>query len=211
MKLLINIGCGFSTGKSWQNFDASPTLRFERIPILGSFYTKNDRRFPKNAKYGNIVKSQLCRTNGADAIFCSHMLEHISLGDMRRALKNIYAMLKPNGIFRLVVPDLEMPAKHYIESIGSSNAANEYLRSLGMGIEQSSGGLMNLIFRLFGHSAHLWMYDHASMKQELENVGFREIRKCSFKDSEILEFSEVEDVERFESTYGYELAMECKK
>jgi hypothetical protein len=31
----VQYGCGFSVGKDWLNFDSSPTLRVERLPIIG--------------------------------------------------------------------------------------------------------------------------------------------------------------------------------
>ena len=52
----VNVGCGFDAGDGWLNFDASPTLRFERVPVLGRLYTKNDARFPESVRYGDIVK-----------------------------------------------------------------------------------------------------------------------------------------------------------
>jgi hypothetical protein len=51
----IQYGCGWSAPVEWTNFDASPTLRFERLPLIGSFYTKNKQRFPANVRYGDIV------------------------------------------------------------------------------------------------------------------------------------------------------------
>ena len=56
-KTLINIGCGFSVGKNWQNFDASPTLRFEQTPVVGKLYAINKQRFPSEVRYGDITKS----------------------------------------------------------------------------------------------------------------------------------------------------------
>jgi hypothetical protein len=35
----VQYGCGWSAPKEWVNYDASPTLKWERIPILGR-YTK---------------------------------------------------------------------------------------------------------------------------------------------------------------------------
>ena len=29
----IHIGCGYTVGKSWKNYDVTPTSRFEKIPI----------------------------------------------------------------------------------------------------------------------------------------------------------------------------------
>jgi len=51
----VQYGCGWSAPINWRNFDASPTLRFERIPIVGRFYTKNASRFPRNVEFGDIV------------------------------------------------------------------------------------------------------------------------------------------------------------
>ena len=46
MKTYVQYGCGFDAPDGWINYDASPTLFFERIPVLGRLYTKNERRFP---------------------------------------------------------------------------------------------------------------------------------------------------------------------
>ena len=56
MKGYVQYGCGFTAPAEWVNYDASPTLRFERLPVLGKLYTRNKQRFPDNVKYGDIVK-----------------------------------------------------------------------------------------------------------------------------------------------------------
>ena len=47
--LYVQYGCGLSAPAGWMNFDASPTLRFERSPI-GFLYTRNRERFPRNVR-----------------------------------------------------------------------------------------------------------------------------------------------------------------
>ena len=54
--LYVQYGCGFSAPEGWKNFDASPTLQFERLPVIGRLFTKNASRFPENVRYGDIVK-----------------------------------------------------------------------------------------------------------------------------------------------------------
>jgi len=93
----IHIGCGMNAPHSFENFDASPTLRFERLPVIGKLYTKNATRFPENAKYGNIVNGLDVEKNSADAVYCSHVLEHLSKQEFYVALKNIYSYLKVGG------------------------------------------------------------------------------------------------------------------
>ena len=94
----------------------SPTLRFERIPLIGKIYTKNKARFPDNVEYGDIVKGLPVGAGSCEAVYCSHVLEHLSLEDFRYALKNTFELLGSGGIFRLVVPDLEYSITRYIES-----------------------------------------------------------------------------------------------
>ena len=55
-KLRVQFGCGFTAPETWLNFDASPTLRVERLPLVSRLYTKNEQRFPPNVEYGDIVK-----------------------------------------------------------------------------------------------------------------------------------------------------------
>ena len=52
--------------------------------------------------------------------------------------------------------------------------------------------------RVFGNSAHLWMWDAMSMSNALVSVGFTDIRKCKFGDSGDPMFDLVEDFGRFE-------------
>ena len=116
--VLVNVGCGMSPGASWKNFDSSLTLWFERLPAVGKLYTKNKTRFPANVRYGNISAGPLVTPGTADAVYCSHMIEHVPLEDMRAALANIHSMLKSGGVFRLIVPNLALLISDYQ---GSSN------------------------------------------------------------------------------------------
>lgn len=206
MKTLINVGCGYAIGKSWHNFDASPSLYFEKIPILGNLYTINDARFPTDARCGDIVKKQLCTSNSADAVFCSHMLEHVSLEECKKAIGNIYSMLKTGGCFRLIVPDLNYFALQYIDN-PNIDGAHKFMKDSGLGIERPAVSMFEKLRRAIGFSRHLWMYDEKTLTFELERVGFMKIRRCVFGDAQIPEFSEVEDRGRFENC----LAIECFK
>ena len=86
----VQYGCGWSAPINWRNFDASPTLRFERIPIIGKLYTKNDSRFPQNVEFGDIVSGLPIANNSCKGVYCSHILEHLSLEDFKLALKNTH-------------------------------------------------------------------------------------------------------------------------
>jgi len=185
-KLYVHYGSGFHAPDTWLNFDASPTLLFESIPLLGRLYSKNEKRFPTNVQYGNIVKGlPHVRENSCDGVYCSHVLEHLSLNAALAALTNTYRLLKGDGIFRVVVPDLEIVAKKYIKEVElkNPNAAKQFQFATGFGVECAPRNPFRIIYSLFGNSRHLWMWDKPSLHYDLERIGFRQIRECQFNDS----------------------------
>ena len=202
----IQYGCGRSAPKNWRNFDASPTLRFERIPLLGRLYTKNDSRFPENVEYGDIVKGLPVPDNSCKAVCCSHVLEHLSLWDFRKALMNTYRVLQKGGIFRFVLPDLEYAISNYLND-RSPDAAFNFMKETFLGKEERKRRLKGFIFEWLGNSQHLWMWDYKSLERELKDVGFIEIRRAQFGDALDSMFTDVEDKGRWDNCLG----LECKK
>lgn len=205
-KVYVQFGCGWSAPPTWRNFDASPTLRFERIPVLGQFYTKNATRFPANVEFGDIVKGLPFDSNSCDAIFASHVLEHLALDDFRIALRSSFDLLKPGGVFRLVVPDLRVLAKTYLDS-NEPMSAHEFMRKSYLGMESRPRGVFGLMKAWLGNNSHLWMWDFNSLQYELVNTGFIGIRLCAFGDSSDSLFKDVEDSDRFNNA----VAVEAKK
>jgi hypothetical protein len=202
----VQFGCGRSGPKEWKNFDASPTLYFERIPLIGRLYTKNDTRFSKTVEYGDIVSGLPIENKTCDVIYCSHVLEHLSLENFRIALINSCSYLKSGGTFRLVLPDLEFSINRY-NNDKSSSASLVFLRETLLGREVSPQGIRGFIVNYLGHSEHLWMWDYKSIRKELENVGFSNIRRCYYGDSKDKMIDKVEVKNRFENCLG----VECKK
>jgi SAM-dependent methyltransferase len=192
----VQYGCGFCAPESWLNFDASPTLRFERIPLLGRLYTRNAERFPRNVQYGDIVKGLPISEGACRGIYCSHVLEHLAFDDLRVALRNTYTYLQPGGVFRLVVPDLERLVKIYLTD-ERAEAAVRFMQSSGLGTVRRPRSLLAAVSAWLGNSAHLWMWDEKSMTHELERQGFTQIRRAAFGDAGDNRFHEVEQADRF--------------
>ena len=203
----IHIGCEHKIGKNWKNYDVSYVAFFEKFPIIGKLIKINSKRYPSEILYGDICKSMFCLEDTADNIFCSHTLEHMPKESMIIALKNIYKMLKPNGCFRLIVPNLKVRAEHYIKI----KDADRFMETIGMGIRKAPTNFLEKLRSLFGNSLHKWMYDEQSMTNCLSEVGFRDIRRCVFNDSGIEAFSEVEDLQRFIDEDFIEVALQCTK
>ena len=204
----IHIGCAYTVGKSWKNYDCTPTSRIEKIPIIGKFININEKRFPKEVMYGDIVKGPLTNPEQAENIYCSHTLEHLPLEFMKKALLNIHVMLKKNGTFRLIVPSLENRVKKY----QNVQDAHKFIESLSMGKKNEDRTIIGKLRNIIGNSSHLWMYDNKSMLMELKKANFTNIRKCQLGDSNISVFSEVEEESRFYQNDGDpEVAFQCSK
>ncbi len=202
----VQYGCGMNAPDTWQNFDASPTLRFERIPLIGWLYTKNHSRFPAAVKYGDIVRGLRVRPGSCRGVYCSHVLEHLSLADLRRALQQTFVMLAPGGIFRLVVPDLEYLARQYLDD-STDSASSDFMRDSGLGQEQRVRGLRGMVVCWLGNARHRWMWDYKSLARELASIGFVDVRQAAFGDCDDPMFQAVEDPGRWRNCLG----IECKR
>jgi SAM-dependent methyltransferase len=208
MKKCVQYGCGFKAPVEWTNYDVSPTLRFEKLPLIGRLYTRNKQRFPGNVKYGDIVKGLPEKPGSVDVVYCCHVLEHLAYNDFLCALKNTYNILKPGGVFRAVLPDLRCAVLNYIEKYDQTDSpANELMRNTLLGVEDRSKTLLSNIKTIYGNSKHLWMWDYKSLAYELKNIGFKNIRQCYYGDSADPFFGFVED----EKMFFEAVAFECKK
>lgn len=208
MKRYVQYGSGFSCPEKWINYDASPTLKLERIFLLGKLITKNNNRFPSNVIYGDITKNFPEKENSCNGVYCSHILEHLSLEDFRIALKNTYKILKPGGIFRCVLPDLKAAVDRYVINYANDSLSSiKFMEETMLGVHHRNKGLKSILINHFGNSKHLWMWDEKSLTEELKSVGFNNIRPCKYNDSEDERFTEVEEESRFYSA----VALECIK
>ena len=175
--MYVNYGCGSNAPIEWNNFDASPTLIYEKINIF-----KTKKIFPANVKYGNIVKGLPIKNNSCDGVYCSHVLEHLAFNDFLKALNNTYKILKNNGVFRLIMPDLEYFVKEYIKNKEENNhlASNVFIKNTSLGLENRQKGLIAYLKSIYGNSKHLWLWDKSSTYHYLKEVGFKNIKESFF-------------------------------
>lgn len=199
----LQYGCGWSAPQDWDNYDASPTLFFEKLPLIGHLYSKNENRFPSNVLYGDIVKGLPVRPSSFKGVYCSHVLEHLSLNDFRLAIRNTKLILEPGGVFRLVMPDLEYFVNKYIHDT-SGNRAQMFMRETALGLEVRPRGIREFIIDWFGNSRHLYLWDYRSIVPELESAGFIDVRRAVMGDSSDSAFKSVEVGERWKNCLGVE-------
>lgn len=213
--LNVQYGAGWSAADGWLNYDGSPSVWLERLPVFGGFLKVNAARFPEAILYGDVVKGLPVPPGSAKAVYASHVLEHLSFEDCKTALANTYAMLRPGGVFRLIVPDLEARGEAYLRAVRHDDAegANNFCRSTLFGQITRPRGPLNILRSVLGNNHHLWMWDERSMHQALAAAGFVDIRRCRMGDAADPAFAAVEDAARFHDQNWdiVELAMEARR
>ena len=89
----LNIGCGGKFFKEWNNLEL----------YGGEDVVIHDIRRP--LPYPD---------NSFDAVYHSHVLEHLNPEEGKSLLQEVRRVLKANGICRIVVPDLERICREYL-------------------------------------------------------------------------------------------------
>lgn len=159
-------------------------------------------RFPETVEYGDVVAGLPVPDGACEAVYCSHVLEHLSLADFRKALAEAFRILSAGGVFRGVLPDLE----HYVELYrrdGGEEAAHDFMRGTLLGEETRARGLPALATALLGNSQHRWMWDYKGIAAELRRAGFINVRRAEMGDERTDLFGTVEDPGRWVNCLGF--------
>jgi hypothetical protein len=217
-KLYVQYGAGNEAVNGWLNFDASPTLRIQKIPFIGRLFRSHlNCIFDDDVMYGDIIKGLPIKENSVDGLFCAHVLEHLSYADFFVALDNSFKYLKRGGVFRIIVPNLEYYINRYQTSLNSDNederalAAIEFCKGTCFGMEGSRSTLTLRLKDAFANSSHRWMWDFLSLSQALSLKGFININEFRYGDCSDEMFLRPERMHQFGDSELYGLAIECTK
>lgn len=204
--LNVQFGAGTSAPVGWLNFDASPTLKIQRLPIIGSLLSRGRVVFPDNVLYGDVTVKLPVEDGSCNLVYCSHVLEHLALQDFRRALREAYRILAPGGTFRGVLPDLELLVNDYIQS-SQLDASISFMESTMLGLKERPKTARSRLEAMLGNTMHLWMWDYNGLSAELESAGFVSIRRAQFGDNPNPDFQCIELADRWLGCLGFE----CKR
>lgn len=146
----LNLGCGPRTFDACDNVDV-PVLRRGKVDFYGL-----DLRHPLPIP-----------DNSYSGVFSEHTLEHLDPTRGVDLLREIFRILKPGGIARLIVPSLDK----YIHWLNSPNS----LRN-----ETDFGGNVEAIWHLTQHYAHKSVWDTLTLNNIILQIGFRECSVVHF-------------------------------
>ena len=124
-------------------------------------------------------------TNTVDFIFSEHFIEHLDFGEGTNFFKECYRVLIPGGMVRTATVDLD----YVIEKYRSDWRNQTWMCHPAYGYIKTPGMMINVVFRSWGH---LFVYNGEDLALQLSASGFRNIRRCQFKESSCSELSNLE-------------------
>jgi len=131
----LNLGCGRRRCAGWVNMDVAP-----QGPDVTPW---------------NVVEPLPLGDASFDVVYHSHLLEHVPPDDAAEFLQECHRVLRPGGILRVVVPDLEGICRMYLQKLaevtaGKAAAEADYdwmmLELMDQVTRQTSGGMMARLF-----------------------------------------------------------------
>lgn len=215
MMKILNLGCGTSacSHSDVTNIDWSVYLRLRRngfLRRLAPCFLRGERlrkfrALPDNVLVHNIAKGLPFPDASVDAVYHSHVLEHLDRAAVPAFFEEIRRVLKPGGVHRIVVPDFEKRCRTYLEHLqicGNDPAAcaghdeiiagilEQSVRKEASGTAQQTPVRRWLENRILGDArrrgeTHQWMYDRVNLAVLLEQAGFRDVTLQPFNQSGI--------------------------
>lgn len=171
----LHIGCFDRAIDGWINTDITPHIFVARVPAaatvlrrLGKMtaerYEQHQRGVFDDVRYLNLGKRFPFASGEIDNAFSAHVLEHLYREQARNCVAEVHRILKPGGVFRVSVPDLDWAVDNYDR--------------------KNPDALLKLIYeseQQYDKNRHHWMYNEHSMRALLLGAGFREAARCEYK------------------------------
>lgn len=150
----LNWGCGPCIAPGWSNSDRNPG---EGIDL------------PCDIRDGLPVES-----NTFDYVVSIHALQDLPYPDLLPALSELYRVLKPGGVLRLGLPDLDKALQAYLRrDAGYFYIPDQEARSIGA----------KLITQIIWYGSVRTPFTYDFIEELLLQVGFRGVVRCAYRQS----------------------------
>ena len=183
--LLVNIGPGPNAKQGWVNLD---------IAKKGGVNCVYDCR-----------KSLPFEDNSVKGIFMEHCLEHIDYTEeVPHFISEVYRVLEPGGVIRIIVPDMEKYLRAYCEAdweqLKDIRPLNDALEDHWFKCRyRTKMELINMLFRQ--GFEHKYGYDFETLSFVLKKYGFDEVIHQTYGKSKMPELNLDQEQRASESLY----------
>jgi SAM-dependent methyltransferase len=196
IELKVNIGSGLSGAKGWHNIDNSPTILLSRLPLGRKLFRTPE--WPRDVRRYDVTKGLPFAEASVSYIYSSHTFEHFTWDESLLVARECFRVLRPTGVLRIVVPDLRLLVREYLDD-PEPLASHRLLARLAL-----KHGIRDL---LHPGSHHSQMFDERSLSHLLKQSGFPEAKVCQYRDSRIPDIAAIE----LEGRKGESLFMETER
>ncbi len=180
--VVVNVGCGAAPTPGAVNLDNSLSVSLAKNIQIGRILQKIHLVSSDQLDYAEFCsKHGIIRAScfslpladhSADVIYTSHMMEHLPKDSLPLFFREVRRVLKPDGFFRIVLPDTAILVKEYLRDGNCDHLIESMLLCPEIGTVSQ-----RIRLALFGHRFHHWMYDASSFKKILQENGFSEIQQ----------------------------------
>lgn len=218
MSTILNLGCGTKTSPHTINIDWSihARLRHNRVGRALAPLLLNEERRQAFLAMDEVLVHDLRKgipaaSGSVDAVYHSHVLEHIDRDAVPGFFAQIRRVLRPDGLHRIAVPDLERYAREYLDSLERamhdpearalhdatvSQMILQMVRREAAGTSQQPPLQRRLENLLLGDArkrgeTHMWMWDRANLQDALEATGFRDVQVLDWQTSRVPGWNEL--------------------
>lgn len=167
--IMLNVGCGTDYKEGWVNVDNNSDNNITKLDL------NHDLRDP--LPYND---------NTVDFIFNEHFFEHLTVEEGQVAMKEFMRVLKPGGVMRIAMPDLEQAVDAYYNPKWKER---DFMKTFGLEFVQTRAEMLNMNFHWWGHK---WLYDWEELERRLREAGYTKIKRCKHSKSKHPELCNLE-------------------
>jgi ubiquinone/menaquinone biosynthesis C-methylase UbiE len=193
------------------------------VKLLSEHRYRNLIKIDRSIIWWDVRRGLPFPENVFDVIYHSHFLTHLERDHASRVMKESHRILKPGGILRIVIPDLEQIVNLYndaIKAIQNKDPSGYVLHKravaelfeLMVRTEPFGTGKQNVIAKYIEYlvrgdihgrgELRRWQYDRYSLKAMMNEAGFRDTFVLSATTSHIKDWNHFRlDIEEDGSIY----------
>lgn len=164
----LHLGCGNNVLEGWLNADLFSN---------------------KNVIYLNITQKMPFLDCTFQYVLAEHTIEHIEYNEAKKMLKEIYRILKKNGVIRIATPSLEKYIGLYQDNINEFQKTvvktmtdnwirTGFYKASNYAPAEEDGDKSFFINDIFMNYEHKFIYNESTLVKLLKSVGFEKIQIC---------------------------------